>query len=219
MRLIYHPEAEAELIAAAQFYEKRVATLGAQFLDAADRAIRDIVDIKEIKQVIDLMKRYELTEFELEEEAFKIRLRREPHGKPGASGGSSAPFLVETPAGLGIGVSAAPASAAPTVVTIPPFPAHVPSPAGPPAAVVEEPGMQIIKSPMVGTFYRTPTPDGKPFVEEGAAVTPETVICIIEAMKVMNEIQAEVKGVIKEVLVENGKPVEYGQPLFKVKVG
>jgi len=178
------------------------------------------VDIKEIKLVIDLMKRYELTEFELEEDAFKIRLRREPHGAKGAAGQSNPPFMIETPSGLGIGVPAG-APAVPVVrpSTPTPFPAHVPSPAGTPAPVVDEPGVVLIKSPMVGTFYRTPTPDAKPFVEEGAAVTPETVVCIIEAMKVMNEIQSEVKGVIKEVLVENGKPVEYGQPLFKVKAG
>jgi acetyl-CoA carboxylase biotin carboxyl carrier protein len=177
------------------------------------------VDIKEIKQVIDLMKRYELTEFELEEDAFKIRLRREPHGaKPAPIGQSNPPFIVETPAGLGIGVPAVPLTSAPAS-TPTPFPAHAHSPAGPAASIVEEPGMQIIKSPMVGTFYRSPTPDAKPFVEDGSAVTPESPVCIIEAMKVMNEILAEVKGTIKEVLVENGKPVEYGQPLFKVKVG
>ncbi|MGA2052802.1 MAG: acetyl-CoA carboxylase biotin carboxyl carrier protein [Opitutales bacterium] len=176
------------------------------------------MDIKEIKQVIDLMKRYELTEFELEEEAFKIRLRREPHGaKPATIGQSNPPFIVETPAGLGIGVPAVPLSGRPSTPT--PFPGHVPSPAAPAAPIADEPGVQIIKSPMVGTFYRSPTPDAKPFVEDGAAVTPETVVCIIEAMKVMNEIQAEIKGTIKEVLVENGKPVEYGQPLFKIKVG
>lgn len=177
------------------------------------------MDIKEIKQVIDLMKRYELTEFELEEDAFKIRLRREPHGAKGAVGQSNPPFMIETPSGLAIGVPSAPAAYAAPPSTPTPFPAHVPSPAGTPAPIVEEPGMLLIKSPMVGTFYRSPTPEAKPFVEDGTPVTPETVVCIIEAMKVMNEIQSEVKGVIKEMLVENGKPVEYGQPLFKVKAG
>jgi acetyl-CoA carboxylase biotin carboxyl carrier protein len=83
---------------------------------------------------------------------------------------------------------------------------------------VDEPGVQVIKSPMVGTFYRAASPDAKPFVAEGAMVTPETVVCIIEAMKLMNEIHAEVKGTVLAALVENGKSVEYGQPLFKVKV-
>ncbi len=165
------------------------------------------------------MKRYELTEFELEEDAFKIRLRREPHGAKGGSGLSNPPFMIETPSGLGIGIPAV----VPTPVAPPstptPFPTHVPSPAGTSAPIIEEPGMLLIKSPMVGTFYRSQSPEAKPFVEDGTPVTPETVVCIIEAMKVMNEIQSEVKGVIKEMLVENGKPVEYGQPLFKVKAG
>ena len=90
---------------------------------------------------------------------------------------------------------------------------------GPVAPVADEPGVQIIKSPMVGTLYRSPNPESKPFVEEGTAVQADSVICIIEAMKLMNEIHAEVKGTIVAVLAENGKPVEFGQPLFKVKVG
>ena len=74
-----------------------------------------------------------------------------------------------------------------------------------------------IKSPMIGTFYRSPSPESGPYIEVGAEVTPESVVCIIEAMKVMNEIKAEVKGVITQVLVENAKPVEFGQPLFRVR--
>jgi acetyl-CoA carboxylase biotin carboxyl carrier protein len=175
------------------------------------------VDIKEIKQVIDLMKRYGLTEFELEEEAFKIRLRREPDGSIGpARNGPN--FVVETPAGLGVGIQAAPVPV-PVVVPAPATPPPFPSPHHVPAPVTEEPGTQIIKSPMVGTFYRAPSPDAKPFVEEGTAVTPESVVCLIEAMKLMNEIHAEIKGTIVQILVENGKPIEFGQPLFKVKLG
>ena len=74
-----------------------------------------------------------------------------------------------------------------------------------------------IKSPMIGTFYRAPSPEAGNYIEVGASVTTETVVCIIEAMKVMNEIKAEVKGVVTQILVENGKPVEFGQPLFKVR--
>ncbi len=81
----------------------------------------------------------------------------------------------------------------------------------------EEPGVVYIKSPMVGTFYRSPSPESKSFVENGAKVTENMVVCIIEAMKIMNEIQAEVKGTVIEALVENGQPVEYGQRLFKLK--
>jgi acetyl-CoA carboxylase biotin carboxyl carrier protein len=74
-----------------------------------------------------------------------------------------------------------------------------------------------VVSPMVGTFYRAPSPDSAPYVQEGQNITKETVVCIIEAMKVMNEIKAEVEGVVAEVLVENGTPVQFGQPLFRVK--
>jgi acetyl-CoA carboxylase biotin carboxyl carrier protein len=92
-----------------------------------------------------------------------------------------------------------------------PAPATVAAP--PPAAT----GEVDIKSPMIGTYYRAPSPEAANYIEVGAAVTPETVVCIIEAMKVMNEIKAEVKGVITQILLENGKPVEFGQPLFKVR--
>ncbi len=86
-----------------------------------------------------------------------------------------------------------------------------------PAAVAAEPAGQSIKSPMVGTFYSTPSPDSPAFVTAGSRVEPDTVVCIIEAMKVFNEIKAEVSGTIERVLVSNGQPVEYGQPLFLVK--
>ncbi len=88
---------------------------------------------------------------------------------------------------------------------------------GAPAAPVAVPGEAEIKSPMIGTFYRAPSPEAGHYVEVGTEVTPETVVCIIEAMKVMNEIKAEAKGVITQVMVENGKPVEFGQPLFKIR--
>jgi acetyl-CoA carboxylase biotin carboxyl carrier protein len=188
------------------------------------------VDIKDIKNIIDLMKRYGLTEFELEDKGFKIRLRRDGHvvsnGKHAAP-----PFVVETPMGLGTGIPGAPLVPG-TILPVPlvaggstpPFPVAAPAPAPaapvfPTAPMADEAGMQIVMSPMVGTFYRSPNPDAKVFVDEGAAVQPDTVVCIIEAMKLMNEIHAEVKGTIVAVLAENGKPVEYGQPLFKVKLG
>ena len=103
--------------------------------------------------------------------------------------------------------------AAPAPGSIPPFPS------APPANPDEEPGVVYIKSPMVGTFYRSPSPESKPFVELGAKVVENSVVCIIEAMKIMNEIQAEAKGAIIEALVENGQSVEYGQRLFKIKQG
>jgi acetyl-CoA carboxylase biotin carboxyl carrier protein len=165
------------------------------------------LDLKQIKQIIDLMKRSELTEFAVEEEGFKLKIRRGPNGLPVVSSGRSSnpPF--------------------PPAETTPPMPVSTPAPAAAapagtaPAVAPEDPGVSYIKSPMVGTFYRAASPESKPFADTGLKVVENTVVCIIEAMKIMNEIQAEAKGVIIEVLVENGQPVEYGQRLFKIKQG
>jgi acetyl-CoA carboxylase biotin carboxyl carrier protein len=162
------------------------------------------LDLKQIKQIIELMKRSELTEFAVEEEGFKLKIRRGTNGLPlvSSSRGSNSPFSANELAG------SAPAPSASTSAT--------PLAAGPAA---DEAGVAYIKSPMVGTFYRAASPDSKPFAETGAKVQENTVVCIIEAMKIMNEIQAEVKGTVVEILVENGQPVEYGQRLFKIKQG
>ena len=154
------------------------------------------MDIKDIKAIIVLMKKNSITEFELERQDSKIRLKR------GLNGGSSAVQTEDS-------TPAIPAPM-PSAITAP-IPATAAAP--PPAAT----GEVDIKSPMIGTFYRAPSPEAGNYVEVGASVTPETVVCIIEAMKVMNEIKAEVKGVVTQVLVENAKPVEFGQPLFKVR--
>jgi acetyl-CoA carboxylase biotin carboxyl carrier protein len=166
------------------------------------------LDLKQIKQIIDLMKRSELTEFAVEEEGFKLKIRRGVNGLPVVSTGrgSNSPFPILTE---GIPVSAA----APAVAS---NGAGSASAAGTPE---EEAGVIYIKSPMVGTFYRSPSPESKAFVENGTKVVENSVVCIIEAMKIMNEIQAELKGTVLETLVENGQPVEYGQRLFKVKQG
>ena len=155
------------------------------------------MDLKDIKAIIDLMKKNSISEFELEKQDFKIRLKR---GGPGINGGGVAgtayeetPLLTYAPApGMGPGAVA--------VATAPP-----------------STGELDIKSPMIGTFYRAPSPEAASYVEVGSEVTPETVVCIIEAMKVMNEIKAEAKGTITQVMVENAKPVEFGQPLFKLR--
>jgi acetyl-CoA carboxylase biotin carboxyl carrier protein len=161
------------------------------------------LDLKEIKQIIDLMKRSDLTEFAVEEEGFKLRIRRGNSGAPVVST-SSGGFVTPAP----VVAEAAPiAAAAPVGLT---------RPTSPPA---DEPGIAYIKSPMVGTFYRAPSPESPAFVEVNSKVTESSPVCIIEAMKIMNEIQAEVKGTIVEVLIENGQPVEFGQRLFKVRVG
>jgi acetyl-CoA carboxylase biotin carboxyl carrier protein len=155
------------------------------------------VDLKDIKAIIDLMKKNSVSEFELEKQDFKIRLKR------GVNGGGIP--VLEDPAVVAHVPPVVPALAAPAA-------AAAPAPA-PPVAT----GEQEIKSPMIGTFYRAPSPESAPYIEVGAEVNPETVVCIIEAMKVMNEIKAEAKGVITQVLVENAKPVEFGQPLFKLR--
>ena len=154
------------------------------------------MDIKDIKAIIDLMKKNSITEFELERQDSKIRLKR------GLNGGGSATQSEDY-------VPAIPVSMQPAVTVPAPVAVAIPLPTAT--------GEVDIKSPMIGTFYRAPSPEAGNYIEVGASVTPETVVCIIEAMKVMNEIKAEVKGVVTQILVENAKPVEFGQPLFKVR--
>lgn len=149
------------------------------------------MDLKDIKAIIDLMKKNSISEFELEKQDFKIRLKR-------STGGTVS--QVE---------EAAVVAYAPGVVPVSPvLPTLVPPPAS---------GEMEIKSPMIGTFYRAPSPEAANYVELGSEVNPDTVVCIIEAMKVMNEIKAEVKGVVTQMLVENAKPVEFGQAMFKIR--
>ncbi len=151
------------------------------------------------------MKRSDLTEFAVEEEGFKLKIRRGTNGLPvvSTSRGSNPPF----PESNGQSTPPLPTAQNATPTTV----------AAAPGA--DEAGIIYVKSPMVGTFYGSPSPESKAFVEKGAKVTENTVVCIIEAMKIMNEIQAELKGTILEVLAENGQPVEYGQRLYKVKQG
>ncbi|MDD2763850.1 MAG: acetyl-CoA carboxylase biotin carboxyl carrier protein [Opitutaceae bacterium] len=160
------------------------------------------MDLKQIKQIIELMKRSELSEFAVEEEGFKLKIRRGHNGMPVVS--SSGGLVVPAPE---------------TTAATPAAPAAAAAVAGPVGADKEEPGVAYIKAPMVGTFYRAPSPESPPFVEVSAKVVENSVVCIIEAMKIMNEIQAEAKGTVIEILVENGQPVEYGQRLFKIKQG
>ena len=138
------------------------------------------------------MKKNSISEFEMEKQDFKIKLKRGPNG----------------------GTIIAQPEESQLVAYAAPIPPALSALGAPPAAL---PGEAEIKSPMIGTFYRAPSPEAAHYVEVGTEVTPETVVCIIEAMKVMNEIKAEAKGVITQVMVENGKPVEFGQPLFKIR--
>ena len=148
------------------------------------------MELKDIKAVIDLMKKNDLSVFEMEKDGFKLKLQK--------GAGDQTVF------------------AAPPAAPVAPAPAAENSaPAAPPA---EKGGaLKDILSPMVGTFYRASSPESPPFVDVGKEVTEETVVCIIEAMKVMNEIKAETKGVIAEVVAEGGKPVQFGQVLFRVR--
>jgi len=152
------------------------------------------VDLKDIKAIIDLMKKNSISEFELERQEFKIRLKRG----------------ITVPPSEGLLVSGYGASSGLPATTAVSAPAFALSPA-PGIAELE------IKSPMIGTFYRAASPESANYVEVGSEVNAETVVCIIEAMKVMNEIKAETRGIITQVLVDNAKPVEFGQPLFKIR--
>jgi acetyl-CoA carboxylase biotin carboxyl carrier protein len=159
------------------------------------------LDLKQIKQIIDLMKRSELTEFAVEEEGFKLKICRGTNGVP----------VVTSSAGLTAVPEAAAASAAAAAATL--------ASSSQNGGEKEDSSIIYIKAPMVGTFYRAPSPESPPFVEVNAKVSENSIVCIIEAMKIMNEIQAEVKGTVVEILVENGQPVEYGQRMFKIKQG
>jgi len=159
------------------------------------------LDLKQIKQIIDLMKRSELTEFAVEEEGFKLKICRGANGVP----------VVTSSAGLTAVPEAAAASAAAAAATL--------ASSSHNGGEKEDSSIIYIKAPMVGTFYRAPSPESPPFVEVNAKVSENSVVCIIEAMKIMNEIQAEVKGTVVEILAENGQPVEYGQRMFKIKQG
>lgn len=153
------------------------------------------MEIAEIQAIITMMKENELAEFSLEKDGLKIRIKRGPEGFQ----------QIVTPAAPPIQPVAAPSTPAP------------PAPAAAPAPTEAASNLKHISSPMVGTFYTSAAPDAPPYVQVGQVVDEETVVCIIEAMKVMNEIKAEVKGVIVEVLAESAKPVEFGQKLFSVR--
>jgi acetyl-CoA carboxylase biotin carboxyl carrier protein len=155
------------------------------------------LDVDTLKSLIKLMTDNGLHELELEDEGKRIHLRR---------GDDRAPAMV------------LPHASAPAAFSLA-APAHAPA-AAPAAAKAGAlpPGVKEIKSPMVGTFYRSPSPDAAPFADVGDKVQEDTVLCIIEAMKVMNEIKAEMKGEIVKCLAANGEAVEYGEPLFHVKI-
>jgi acetyl-CoA carboxylase biotin carboxyl carrier protein len=155
------------------------------------------MDLDEIKQILEMMREHELAEFELEREGVTLRLRKNTGGQW-------------------------PAGSMPAMNFLPPVaPPAAPVPAAPAAApaldTAEDVDLAIVKSPIVGTFYRSPEPGAKAFVETGQAVKKGQVLCIIEAMKLMNEITAECDGEVVKAYVENGQAVQYGERLFAIK--
>lgn len=146
--------------------------------------------IDDIKAIAEIVSANDLSELKLESEGFSLEIKR---------------GTVQT-------VAAAPVNVVPAV-----HPAAVHAAAAAPAAAENNAPRVTIDSPLVGTLYRSPSPEAAPFVKVGDRVTPDTVVCIVEAMKVMNEIKAEKSGVIKDILVENGSAVEFGQPLFVIE--
>jgi len=155
------------------------------------------LELKDIKAIIDLMRKNDLSVFEMEKDGFRLKLQKGGGEAPVFA--APAPQMIVAPAPA-VG-SSDPKSAAPAATS---------------SAATPPPGKEVT-SPMVGTFYRSPAPEAPAFVDVGQEVNEDTVVCIIEAMKVMNEIKAEVSGVIAEVVAENGKPVQFGQTLFKVR--
>ncbi len=162
------------------------------------------MNLKELKEILQLLDEKEITEFELEEEGMKLRIRKAAAG----------PHVQHTATVLPPPLPAV-AQAAPSPATSPaPAAALEPALAVPPA----DEGLLLVKSPIVGTFYRTPDPNSPPFVSVGDRVKPGQVLCIVEAMKLMNEIEAEVAGEVVKIHHETGQPVQYGDPLFSIRV-
>ncbi len=158
------------------------------------------MEFDDIERILELMRQHDLAEFELERDGLKIRARKT------ATGYTAAPVAAVIPNG-------APAALPPAAIPAVP----VPPPAAPADTDEESVELAVVKSPIVGTFYRTPEPGAASFVEVGERVKKDQVLCIIEAMKLMNEITSEYDGEVVSVYVENGKPVQYGERLFAIK--
>jgi acetyl-CoA carboxylase biotin carboxyl carrier protein len=185
----------SENTGSAKAQEKEASTMkkGSESGKKQSRSANPSFNMAELRELAELVNEHGFTDFEFENENIRVRLSK----------------MV----------------AAPVVQATPQY-APAPAPTSPQTSVIPEPlaaeadsdeGLLKITSPIVGTFYRSPGPDKDPYVKEGAQVGPDTIVCIVEAMKLMNEIQAEVSGEIVKVYVENGQPVEYGQPLFGIK--
>jgi acetyl-CoA carboxylase biotin carboxyl carrier protein len=182
----------------------------------AGRQLEQSLNMDELRELVELINQYGFTDFELENKDVRVRLRRElaPQVNAQPQGFHQQPVM-HAPPPVASSVQSTPVatSAAPQAAT----PAETQASADAAAAEAEDEALIPIPSPIVGTFYRAPSPTAEPFVRIGSHVSPDTTVCIIEAMKLMNEIQAETTGVVAKIYVENGQPVEYGQPLFGLK--
>ena len=167
-----------------------------------------MLTFEQIKELIDLVASHRLNGFELEKSGFRLKIDGQAVAGAVASSDASPPVVASAPV-----VAAAPAAP----VAAPPPPAAAPAPES--AAPSLPPNAHILNSPIVGTFYRAPNPDAGNFAEVGDRVSKGQVLCIVEAMKLMNEIESDADGEILEIYVENGQPVEYGEPLFAIKAG
>ncbi len=159
---------------------------------------------KELKELIEFLIEKDIAEFELERGDVKVRIKR---------AGEAPPLVVAAPPVMQVAAGAAVPAAGPPAVAAAPSPATAPPAKEAPA----EEGLHIVKSPIVGTFYEAPSPGAPPFVKVGDKVQDGQVLCIVEAMKLMNEIEADASGEIVKKMVQNGQPVEYGQPLFAIR--
>jgi acetyl-CoA carboxylase biotin carboxyl carrier protein len=163
------------------------------------------MDLDQLKHILDLVREYGLSEFEIEHEGLKLRVRSDVAGvAPAVSAAASAPPAVASPA-------PGSASAGPSAAAVP----GAPEPSQPGEADIE---LEVVKSPIVGTFYRSPEPGAPSFVDIGTTVKKGQVLCIIEAMKLMNEIDSEYDGEIVNIYVENGQSVQYGERLFAIRM-
>jgi acetyl-CoA carboxylase biotin carboxyl carrier protein len=171
-----------------------------------------LVNLGELRDLIALLRENGLSEFELEREGFRIHLRRGVDYRAGEE-------VPPSPDSVQVQAQAATTSPSKSVAGMPAAATAAPSHPGASAetAASEDQALHLIVSPIVGTFYRARSPNVEPFVRIGSQVTPDSVVCIVEAMKLMNEIQAETSGEVVKIYVENGQPVEYGQPLFGIK--
>ncbi|HSQ75558.1 MAG TPA: acetyl-CoA carboxylase biotin carboxyl carrier protein [Bacteroidota bacterium] len=166
------------------------------------------MDLTLVKKLVKLLSESDVDEIEIEEEGKKVRIAKHAQRGSGPGVGMPGPWAMDVPRPAGY-----PPPLPPSAAPLAPQPAAAPAP---PAAVSPAHNLHEIRSPIVGTFYRAPAPDAAPFVQVGSDIQSGTVLCIVEAMKLMNEIEADIAGKIVKILVENGQPVEYDQVLFVV---